>query len=231
MTEDWDFAALAAEELDPELEEWVEVGLFGRSLKHPLVYDVGGIVPGLANRRLRAAKERLAQAEAEKDWHKWVFLHERPWRADALYRVVHEHGEELTDQAYWELIGAVWTDSENVWENTLQWDELLASDRGARTAVMDEDDRAMYDALPDTFTVFRGAQSGVNELGLSWTTDRDKAEWFARRFASIKEDTVPVVLVGEVNKSDVVACFVSRNESEVVVTDEYVVSVTEEENV
>jgi hypothetical protein len=221
-----DLMALAAEELDPELAQWVEDGPLGPMLKHPLVYDITGThIPGLPNRQFRRKKAALARATEERNWHTVVFLHERPYRASALFRVAQEHGAEMTDADYWKLVGRVWTDSENIWQNTLEWDALLGSERGEREAIMvadafdgDDADIEMYRALPETATVYRGATAGLNEEGLSWTTDRDKAVWFARRFADLR-DGAPVVLTGLVNKSDVVGCFTGRGESEVVVVE------------
>src|SRR5206468_336994 len=195
--------ALAAEPLDPEFAEWMEDGPFGPAIKHPLVYDFTPQIGGLPNRQLRYKKKALARATEEKDWHTVVFLHERPWRADALINIVHEHGEEIADADYWKLVGSVWIDSENIWQNTLEWDALLGSERGDREAIMaadDEDeapDLAMYRALPETVTVYRGATDGLNEEGLSWTTDRAKAVWFAKRFAGIgAREGEPVALTG-----------------------------------
>jgi hypothetical protein len=48
---------------------------------------------------------------------------------------------------------------------------------------------------------------------LSWTTDKEKAEWFARRFAIA---TQPLLVRGTVAKKDVMAVFLGREESEVV---------------
>jgi hypothetical protein len=221
-----ELAALAAEELDPELAEWIEDGPLGPMLKHPLVYDITGVhVPGIPNRQLRYKKAVLKEAVERGDWHTVVFLHERPYRASALFRVMQEHGEQMSDADYWKLVGRVWVDSENIWQNTLEWDALLGSERGGREAIMvpdvfddDDADLAMHRALPETVTVYRGATAGLNEEGLSWTTDRNTAVWFARRFADHR-DGEPVVLTGTVAKSDVIACFTGRGESEVVVVE------------
>jgi hypothetical protein len=54
-----DLMALAAEELDPELAQWVEDGPLGPMLKHPLVYDITGThIPGLPNRQFRRKEGR-----------------------------------------------------------------------------------------------------------------------------------------------------------------------------
>ena len=51
--------------------------------------------------------------------------------------------------------------------------------------------------------------------GWSWTTDPDKAEWFARRFAVRGKECF--VAEGTVSKQYVIAYFTGRNESEIVV--------------
>src|SRR5437763_4496201 len=103
--------ALAAETLDPEFADWMEDGPFGPAIKHPLVYDFTPQVAGIPNRQLRYKKAALARAIEQKDWHTVVFLHERPWRADALLNIVADHDDEIADADYWKLVGSVWIDS------------------------------------------------------------------------------------------------------------------------
>jgi len=220
-----DLMALQAEELDPELARWVEDGPIGPMVKHPLVYDIAGVnIPGLPNRQLARKKAHLVRAREAGDWDTVVFLHERPWRADALFELVEEFGDRISDADYWRLVGRVWVDSENIWENTDAWTYLLGAQRRHRLAIMGGDDtldatnRAMYDALPENVVVYRGCQQALNEEGLSWTTDKAKARWFARRFHE-RRDGPPIVLVGTVAKADVIACFTDRGESEVVVAE------------
>ena len=52
-------------------------------------------------------------------------------------------------------------------------------------------------------------------LGWSWTTEKAKAEWFARRFAAL-DRVKPKVITGIVAKNDVIAYFGRRKEAEVV---------------
>jgi hypothetical protein len=79
---------------------------------------------------------------------------------------------------------------------------------------MDPADRAFYDALPRRVTVFRGC--GRRRVrGLPWTTDRERAEFFARggRFAPPPD---PVIACGEIAKADLFFVSTDRKESEVV---------------
>lgn len=221
-------AAASPEPLDPELAAYIdEDGPLGPMIRHPLVFDPTGMAtPGLPNRQLRWKKKALAEALSERDWYTAVFLHERPYRADALWQIARDHADEISDTGYWELVGAVWTDSENIWQNEAEWEELLHADRPERQAMMDDDEREMFAVLPEVIEVWRGCIQGQNEDGLSWTTDRERARWFARRFAD-NRDGDPIVLHGTVAKEQVVAYFAGRNESEIVVAEPGAVSFDE----
>lgn len=214
---EWFEMMLKDEPLDPELAAWIDdTGALGQMIKHPLVYDITGVqFPGPANARLKYKKEALAKAHAEKNWNTVIFLHERPFRASALYRLAVDRGAEISNEDYWELVGSVWTDSENIWQNEDEWEYLFASQRPGREHMMDEEERAAFAALPDTLTVYRGCHRELNEDGLSWTLDRERAAWFAKRFANVTESD-PIVHVGDVRKADVMAHFLGRNESEIV---------------
>ncbi|AIC29739.1 hypothetical protein IE4771_PB00004 (plasmid) [Rhizobium etli bv. mimosae str. IE4771] len=61
-------------------------------------------------------KEEAEQSRHEKHWSRYVFLHERPYRAEPLQRVLFEGGPSFDQPATWQLIKAVWIDSENVRE-------------------------------------------------------------------------------------------------------------------
>lgn len=217
---EWFEMMVKDEPLDPELAQWIDdSSTLGPMIKHPLVYDITGVqFPAPANARLKAKKAALEQAMAEKRWESAVFLHERPHRAHALWKIAVEHGAEISNEDYWGLVGAVWVDSENIWQNEEEWEYLFASERPGREHMMDEEEQAALAALPDTLTVYRGCTAELNEDGLSWTLDRNRAVWFAKRFAGVHEGE-PVVHVGEVSKSQVIAHFLGRNESEIVVSE------------
>ena len=70
-----------------------------------------------------------------------------------------------------------------------------------------------FGALPEEFHVYRGYDERGNARGLSWTADRAKAEWFARRWSG----TQAFVAFGRAHKKDIFAYFVGRKEKEVVI--------------
>lgn len=87
----------------------------------------------------------------------------------------------------------------------------------------DDEERASMAAFPDRIEVYRGT-SGISvakaRVGMSWTTDKGAAAWFANRFGGD-----PLVLRAEVRKADVLAHF--AYESEVVVRPRRVSKVVE----
>jgi hypothetical protein len=102
-----------------------------------------------------------------------MYLHvvvERPWRMSTLERM-YERGRidrgKLAD-----LLPGIWTDTElpstNLDDPAYLWREVDFA----------TDDEEAWEALPETMTVYRGGPEG----GISWTLDRERAQWFADRF-------------------------------------------------
>ena len=113
-----------------------------------------------------------------------MFLHERPYRLQALLDARHWEGgaAEWFTPAWFKAAGAVWTDSEGPGINAHIWRSEVF-DRYQSRLTMEDDDCAFFNALPDIVIVYRGADSKLHARGgLAWTTNREKAEWFARRF-------------------------------------------------
>lgn len=81
---------------------------------------------------------------------------------------------------------------------------------------MDKSEHSEHRKLKDEFPVYRGF-IGKRGKGMSWTIDKAKAEWFAKRYSMIKGRGQPKLASGVVNKTDILAFFNGREESEVVV--------------
>jgi hypothetical protein len=109
------------EELVPELRPYVcDWPPFGKMLDHPLVRVTQldarfkNALPGtprtnveLANRSYRDKRAQLTAAVDSKDWHSYVFLHERPHRLDALYSAIYEYDiAERVSGRLWLMSGA-----------------------------------------------------------------------------------------------------------------------------
>ena len=212
----------AAEVLDPELEAHIEVGDAGWTmLRHPLVYAVPYFPAEnkRLNTLLRMKRDTVARGIERHEWSSVIFLHERPYRLAALC----EHQRQMTHTEYWQAVRDVWVDSENIRHNRSTWRKLLTSKRPGRWhCAMGDEDRALLAAtFPDstsTATVWRGhgPMEGGRRMGLSWTLDREKAEWFARRNGRLNGHP-PVLSESRVACPDVLLAVTTRGEQEFVV--------------
>ena len=93
--------------------------------------------------------------------------------------------------------------------------ELLALFRSVDPQkLMDEEEYGLFRSLDDVVTVYRGVTSynAQNVKALSWTLNRDTAEWFALRFG--EQGTV---YEAQIPKEHICAVFLGRNEAEVIV--------------
>lgn len=202
------------DDLDGDLADYYEDGeyLGIPAVRHPLVYWIGPINVDMINAMYKQKLEATVRALDEGNYSQYIMLHERPYRLQAFLDV----SDEMSNDDYWSILGDIWTDTENQWQNIDDWQMLLESDRPNRELIMTEDERSQLEKLPEVITIYRGYQRGKNDNGLSWTTDRSKADWFARRLA--REDDDPAVAERQINKKDVVAFFSRRGENEIVLS-------------
>lgn len=132
----------------------------------------------------------------------------------------------LSEPDLGQILAGAWTMNESPnMDTNVSRRELTALFRSVSPEyLMDEEERAAYQALEDPVTVYRGVTSynAQNIRALSWTLDRDTAEWFAHRFG--EEGTVYEAQVG---KEHILALFTGRNESEVIVDPKYLEHIME----
>jgi hypothetical protein len=210
----FDMGLLAkVEDLDLELSEHLTDGKPFAMLRHPLVYQVPyhSCLNAMSNAQLKAKTKAVEQAKEARNWSRYISLHERPWRMWAFQNIC----DEMDDVGYWSSLSSVWTDSENINQNGKEWAGLLGSNRPGREAMMTKADLKVFNALPSHIEVFRGSCKR-DPYPFSWTTSREKAEWFAKRQMSIRNQT-GVVHEMIVQKEQVLAYIGGRNENEIVV--------------
>jgi hypothetical protein len=202
-----------SENLHPNLQRYViDHPIFGRVIDHPLYrMDLGRPDATIekANQEYAICQLCADEAYKENDWHCFLVLHQRRFRVAALYELAIEWDFEFVSKL-WKCLGYVWKDTESIWANTKIWRELWSMD--GRKSAMTPYERGYLAKQPESLTVFRGVPSEEFAAGISWTLDRRKAEWFARRWRG----NAPVIIEGQVASADVIAYFTSRNEREVV---------------
>lgn len=215
------------EELDPALALYIDRdGLFGPSIKHPLVFSIfhNPAMNAYVNAQFKQKKKALKRAENKCDWRTYVWLHERPYRIDAFLDV----SWRLDGPRYWELLGRVWSDTENSWQNMSEWREALTADPEGREMMSDEDVRCVFDLTPEKggllpmTRIYRGYRFDDALQGYSWTLDKARARWFAGRLRQ-DDHPSPKIASGFVAREHVIAYLTGRDEQEIVTLPEHVV--------
>lgn len=166
-------------------------------------------------------KEQEAKRQAEKgDWHKVIFLYATPHLLDGFKK----YHSRFDDKSYWQILATIWTLQEQLWPNRKLFLKLFEAPRDGRQWLMTVAERRKLENMPNQFPVYRGF-IGTRGKGLSWTTDKKKAEWFAKRFAKVEGIGQPKLMEGIAKKKDVLAYFNGRKEKEIVIDPDKVTKV------
>lgn len=209
------------EELHEALRPFVVEVAGATWIKHPILFAPFHlpILNATVNKQFRQKLQLLSQLEQEEKWFGIIFLiYERPYRLEAFMELEHH----FSDDDYWTLLGAIWTDSENIWQNEEDWRTCFTEHRSGRVDhLMEDEEREVYKSLPPVMTVYRGYRRSDRADGLSWSLSEERAKWFATRFPSQEEES-PRVTKGQVKREHVLAYFGSRQEDEIVVFPEWV---------
>lgn len=187
---------------------------------HPYIGQIATVVSENGTLVLKDVRNEKDLEDIRKDILKTIdkvssylqFIHIiRPPYLPAFFKFTRYY---LNDYDYSSFLGSMWTIVEfpNVDDNITAPEFVKIFRRADKTLLMDEDEQKLYSALPEKITVYRGIRGRGTLKALSWTTDIEQAEWFAKRW-----DKKGRVYSATVRKEDVLAYFCSRNEAEVVV--------------
>lgn len=123
----------------------------------------------------------------------------------------------LNEEDYGKYLRDSWTMEENPNQdvNVSRRRAIQLFKKAKKKHLMNEEEYKYYDALPEKLTVWRGVSPGRERLGLSWTDNRETAEWFRKRFE--RDGKKGYLLEAEIGKAEVLAYFNGRNENEIVV--------------
>lgn len=123
----------------------------------------------------------------------------------------------LSLEDFSELLGKIWVNQENPncdcnvpIKEAIRW-----FNEANKQKLMNSNDYEIYLNLPDEIEVYRGVSVGRNKNGLSYTMNREKAEWFQKRFET--DNKKGYLIHAIVKKKDVLAYFNTRDEDELVI--------------
>ena len=176
-------------------------------LSHPLLVRANVNIERCAdvNRLFGQKKRETRQALRERDWHSYIFLHERPYRMAALSRCL-SRGLTEDKETYNQTVRDVWIDTENARQHSKLWRKVWEGSN------LTETERIALAAVPDDVPISRGVRRAADgRRGFSWTLDPEVARRFATRFADSG-----FLIEGIVAKQDIKAYLGDRNENEVI---------------
>lgn len=207
------------EDLHPDLAPYLNVESFGTMLKHPLVFNLfhSPQMNAFCNKQYKEKKTYIDIALKEKDFDRYIWMHERPYRMDAFVQIM----GDISDSEYWKLLGSIWADSENLWQYKHLLPILLNSKRPNRKSMMNKEEQAFLEKLPEKIVIYRGHQ-GRNRSGYSWTLSYSCGKWFSQRF----KDKQTGIVTGTIEKQNIIAVLLGRNEFEIICDPKFILNVT-----
>lgn len=132
-------------------------------------------------------------------------------RKDAI-RYFSENCDDLPDYHYWLFLSTLWVDDPAPADLAL-WKALFSSERlGRETGIMKPNELRAFNALRDQEIVYRAHREGEVDW-IAYTLSQKVAKRFQKQYES------SVIRKYIVNKSDILALFLRRGESEIIVLD------------
>lgn len=116
----------------------------------------------------------------------------------------------LSEQEYINVVKDWYTQTEIVYQDLQLWIDTFKSIKNTKL-LMDYDELNYFNNLPKKIVIYRG---GVSKRGISWTLNKDIAEWFANRFRAINKGGQ--LFEKKVYKNDCIAYFNDREEEEII---------------
>ena len=180
----------------------------------------------LNNENLQRWQESVSQIidETENPYHIYMLLN--PPYALTFLKLASPY---LSRKDFSEILASAWINCEVPHNDPeLNKADLVFMFKSADPkALMEDDEYEQLQEFDDTLTVYRGVTSynADNVKALSWTLNKEKAEWFAHRF---NDDGA--VYEAQIDKKHIFAIFNGRNESEVILDPQYLTDITEVED-
>lgn len=176
--------------------------------------DVGKVIPFYDvydEEDLKKVRSMLKKTiDTTKDYQHFSIIVNKPY----LLTFFKYTKDFLSNEDYSEFLSTVWTYTEYPNNDTNVTTRELVSyfKKSDKNILMSKDELEAYNKLEDKITIYRGVKPKAKVRALSWTTDKKVAKWFADRYEKNGK-----VYNAVIDKKDVLAYFLGRNEYEVVV--------------
>tara|TARA_B110000483_G_scaffold81538_1_gene101370 strand:+ start:1087 stop:1827 length:741 start_codon:yes stop_codon:yes gene_type:complete len=167
---------------------------------------------------------QLDEAISQQNWDKVFMLIEKPFRLSWL-----EENIDLIkdDKQYYNFLKDAYMMTEfpmNGFSNYRDLLHLLYAKDNPKL-MMDKEELKLLNSLPNEVKIWRGVKVDdvldEDNIGLSFTLNKDKAIWFAERFSQAGVSQA-ILIEAVVNRFDILSIFLNRDEEEVIVNPEYI---------
>ena len=174
--------------------------------------------------KINFKKQELDKAIEKQNWDKVFMLIEKPFRLNWL-----EENIDLIkdDKQYYNFLKDAYMMTEfpmNGFSNYRDLLHLLYAKDNPKL-MMDKEELKLLNSLPNEVKIWRGVKVDDvlddDNIGLSFTLNKDKAIWFAERFSQAGVSQA-ILIEAVVNRFDILSIFLNRDEEEVIVNPEYI---------
>ena len=172
--------------------------------------------------KINFKKQELDKAIEQQNWDKVFMLIEKPFRLNWL-----EENIDLIkdDKQYYNFLKDAYMMTEfpmNGFSNYRDLLHLLYAKDNPKL-MMDKEELKLLNSLPNEVKIWRGVKVDdvldYDNIGLSFTLNKDKAIWFAERFSQAGVSK-SILIEAVVNRFDILSIFLNRDEEEVIVNPE-----------
>ena len=172
--------------------------------------------------KINFKKQELDKAIEQQNWDKVFMLIEKPFRLNWL-----EENIDLIkdDKQYYNFLKDAYMMTEfpmNGFSNYRDLLDLFYARENSKL-MLDKDELELLNSLPNEVKIWRGVKVDdvldEDNIGLSFTLNKDKAIWFAERFAQAGVSQA-ILIEAVVKRDDILSIFLNRDEEEVIVNPE-----------
>ena len=172
--------------------------------------------------KINFKKQELDKAIEQQNWDKVFMLIEKPFRLNWL-----EENIDLIkdDKQYYNFLKDAYMMTEfpmNGFSNYRDLLDLFYARENSKL-MLDKDELELLNSLPNEVKIWRGVKVDDvlddDNIGLSFTLNKDKAIWFAERFAQAGVSQA-ILIEAVVKRDDILSIFLNRDEEEVIVNPE-----------
>jgi len=174
--------------------------------------------------KINFKKQELDKAIEQQNWDKVFMLIEKPFRLNWL-----EENIDLIkdDKQYYDFLKDAYMLTEfpmNGFSNYRDLLDLFYARENSKL-MLDKDELELLNSLPNEVKIWRGVKVDDvlddDNIGLSFTLNKDKAIWFAERFSQAGVSQA-ILIEAVVKRDDILSIFLNRDEEEVIVNPEYI---------